>query len=210
MEFIYDYMDEHQRTPVLREIMRTVPISSTSEARRHLHLLQEAGYILVEPHIARGIRIRKPRRGPTITGKTVPIPFLGYIAAGQPIPAPDLDLNPYVAEGRQVLLDRAQLPTGSLKSVYALAVKGKSMLDALIDDGDVVIVRYQPSADIGDCVVAYLRDDKTTTLKYYHTRGNRVELRPANPDFKPIVKVAADVEIQGKVLLVIRGLKLQA
>lgn len=204
MEFIYQFADENLRTPNVRDIAEGLGISSTSNVTYHLDKLEADGYIKIERRSANGIRILKPRPGIPMIGRVVPIPLLGYIAAGEPIPTPDPDSGLEISDANFFFVDRSQLPRGELGGIYALRVKGKSMIDALIDDGDIVIIRYQQSADIGETVVARLKDENTTTLKSYHPKGNKVELRPANPNFKPIKKKLAQVEIQGKVLLVIR------
>lgn len=204
MEFIYQFADDNLRTPNVRDIAKALRISSTSIVTYHLNKLEADGYIKIERRSANGIRILKPRPGAPMIGRVVPIPFLGYIAAGAPIPTPDPDSGFAVSDDNCFFVDRSQLPRGELGGIYALQVKGKSMIDALIDDGDIVIIRYQQSAEIGETVVARLKDENTTTLKSYYPKGKIVELRPANPAFKPLKKKSSAIEIQGKVLLIIR------
>lgn len=203
MIVIYNYYDEHLVTPTIRYIADKLDIS-TSQVSLHLRKLEADGYIEIMPRKANGIRIIKPRVGGSILGRMAQIPFLGIIAAGEPLSIPDSDTPIDMSSDNCIFVDRSQLPRGDLNGVYALRVKGKSMIDALIDDGDIVIIRYQQNAENGETVVARIKDENTTTLKDFYNKGKEIELRPANPDFGPIQKPSDQVEIQGKVLLIIR------
>ena len=93
------------------------------------------------------------------------------------------------------------------EQVYALQVKGDSMIDALVAEGDWVVVRHQPTAQRGDMIVAWIRDREETTLKYYHPEGPQVRLQPANPAYEPIYVASGDLEIQGKVIAIVRQIQ---
>ena len=135
----------------------------------------------------------------------VRVPVLGRIVAGEPVPIPDesfspLDIEESIALTRDIVQEQGP--------IYALQVKGDSMIDALIHDGDIVIMKRQTEANNGDLVAAWLKAEKETTLKrFYWEKGkNRVRLQPANPSMKPIYVHPSNVEIQGKVIAVIRQL----
>ncbi len=95
---------------------------------------------------------------------------------------------------------------GRAQEVYALRVQGDSMIDALVDSGDLVILNYQKTANNGDMVAAWLTDREETTLKYFFLEGNQVRLQPANANYEPIIVPADTVEVQGKVIAIIRQL----
>ena len=201
LHFTGDFVDEHGYPPTVRDIQQACSISSTSVVDYNLNILQREGYLRRSPEISRGIEIlngSKRRIG------TVAVPVLGYIAAGQPLP--DLSSE----DGRQSEpLETLELPSDLLKGevgMYALRVRGTSMIDALIDDGDVVVVKPTASVRNGDMVVAWLKKDKEATLKKLFHEGHRVRLQPANSQMKPIFVAPSDVEIQGKVVMVLRTL----
>jgi repressor LexA len=124
---------------------------------------------------------------------------MGRIVAGEPIPAPD-DPAAYAGETVDLALD--MLP--DTEDVYALQVQGDSMIDALVNSGDIVLLKYQQEARNGDMVAAFLRDQHETTLKHFYLEGSRVRLQPANPTMDPIFEPASNVEIQGRVIMVLR------
>jgi repressor LexA len=124
---------------------------------------------------------------------------VGAIAAGEPIPVPDtgtsvpndgLDVSEELIRGKQ--------------DIYALRVKGNSMMDALIGDGDIVLVDYGNSAENGDMVAIWLKEEQEVTLKRFFSESSRIRLEPANSQMKPIYTSPENVEIQGKVVAVIR------
>ena len=132
---------------------------------------------------------------------TAHIPLVGVIAAGYPVPIPDSDFPVFddmIAVTRDLVRDPSR--------AYALRVQGDSMIDALVDDGDIVVVQHQQNAQNGDMVAAWLKDEKETTLKYFFWEEGRrmIRLQPANPAFDPIYVPPSNVEIQGKVVAVFR------
>ena len=133
----------------------------------------------------------------------VRVPLLGRIVAGEPVPIPDESFSPLdVDESIALTRDIVQEPG----PIYALQVKGNSMIDALIHDGDIVIMKHQTEARNGDLVAAWLRAEKETTLKrFFWEEGERlVRLQPANPTMQAIYVDPSNLEIQGKVIAVIR------
>ena len=132
----------------------------------------------------------------------VRVPILGKIAAGTPIRA-----DPRDASTAEEWIDLAEGLLGvPSEQLFALRVQGNSMIDASVLDGDLVILRYQETADSGDMVAAWLEGDEETTLKYLYREGRNVRLQPANPnpEYIPIVRPADKVRINGKVVSVIR------
>ncbi len=201
LEFIERYLAENSFPPTIREIGAAVGISSTSVVNYNLKKLEEGGYISRNPDVSRGIRLLRPARPLTApSGHPTAIRLLGRIAAGQPIPVPDQ--NPFGGE----TIELAELLVSDPEDVYALEVRGDSMIDALVADGDLVILRYQQTAHNGDMVAAWLKDREETTLKYFYLEGDRVRLQPANPSYQPIYVPPHQVEIQGKVIAVVRRL----
>lgn len=197
-EFLYDYMRAKERPPTVREIGEAVGIPSTSVVKYNLAKLAEEGLIEYNPKIARGIRLL----GETVRrlADSIRIPILGPIAAGQPIPVPDtsLDYERTIELTRDIVKNQ--------KGIYALEVQGDSMIDALIHDGDIVLMRYQPTVENGELAAVWLRREEEATLKRFYLEGDRVRLQPANPMMKPIFVPADNVEVKGKVVCVIRRL----
>ena len=154
--------------------------------------------------VSRGLRLKD---GPAVTMGRAPvqlltIPKYGRISAGTPLAAVGQQENPFA--GETFLLPQDLLPDAG--DLYALQVKGDSMIDALVYDGDWVIIKHQVTAQPRDMVVAWIKDREETTLKYYHPEGEWVRLKPANPAYQPIRVPASQLEIQGKVVVVVRQL----
>ena len=129
------------------------------------------------------------------------VPLLGNIVAGSPIEVGNGDFSVYDEEDA-IELSSSMIP-GRHDNLYALRVNGDSMIDAMVNDGDIVIMRHENDARNGDMVAVWLSDD-TTTLKYYYQEGNQVRLQPANPTMEPIYVDRQDVQVQGKVMMVLR------
>jgi repressor LexA len=194
IQFIREFRARHGYPPTVREIGAAAGISSTSVVDYNLNILEKAGIIKRDREISRGIDLLG-EAGEMQSAFSVPI--VGQIAAGQPIEA---------LEGTvETLALSAELaPEGA----YALRVKGRSMIDDLIDDGDLVIVKPQPTAENGEIVVALIRDESnpegSATLKRLYRESGRVRLQPRNPDMAPIYVSPEHLTIQGKVVSVIR------
>jgi repressor LexA len=199
LEFIRRFTLENEYPPTIREIGAAVGISSTSVVNYNLNILQREGHILRSKEVSRGIRLREGLKE-LASGHIVKVPLLGRIAAGLPIPVPDSDFSPLAGESVELTRDIVKEEEG----VYALEVRGDSMIDALINDGDIVVMKHQQEANNGDLVAVWLKDEKETTLKRFYHEGSRVRLQPANPTMEPIYVDASNVEVQGKVIVVIR------
>jgi repressor LexA len=201
VEFIREFVGEHRFPPTIREIGKRVGIPSTSVVKYNLDILQRKGLIDRDPDISRGIRLVEEVMGRV--AEVVRIPLLGRIAAGVPIPVPDSEFSPF---GYEASIELTRDIVKDDKNIYALEVQGDSMIDALIHDGDVVVMRHQERVENGELAAVWLRDQGETTLKRFYLEGDRVRLQPANPTMKAMFYPAQNVEVKGKVLLVIRQL----
>lgn len=205
LAFIRQYGDEHGFPPTIREIGKAVGISSTSVVKYNLEQLEKKGKLERRDEISRGLRLKDDRdagRTRDLAPALRVIPKLGRISAGAPIPAAGQQDNPF---GDDVLTLTDDLASAS-GDLYALQVQGDSMIDALVYDGDWVIIRHQTTAQPRDMIVAWIKDREETTLKYYFPDGDIVRLQPANPAYQPIPVPADQLEIQGKVVAVFRQL----
>jgi len=205
LAFIRDYLEEHRYPPTIREIGKAVGINSTSVVKYNLDRLQKKGYIDRREEVSRGLRLKDgpslvPQALRALLTQLVEVPKYGIISAGTPIAAVGQQDNPFA--GETLALTQDLVPKAS--EVYALQVKGDSMIDALVSDGDWVIIQHQTTAQARDMVVAWIKDREETTLKYYFPEGRRVRLQPANPAYEPIYVPASQLEIQGKVAAVVR------
>jgi repressor LexA len=200
LDFIGGFLDENDYPPTIRDIQHELAISSTSVVDYNLKVLEERDLIRRNRNISRGIelvgRIGQRRN-------VVAIPVVGQIAAGAPIPVPgDLegsDLSETIELSSDLIPDQG-------RQMFALRVKGHSMVDALINDGDIVVLRQQETCENGETVAVWLRDQKETTLKRFYLEGERVRLQPANVTMDPIFTAAENVEIQGKLVSVVRSM----
>jgi repressor LexA len=199
LQFIQQYTELHGRPPTIREIQLGLGISSTSIVDHHVRALEREGLIRRHKGISRGIALVEHQMGELL----IHVPLVGQIAAGVPISVPDDAFAGGFAE--TVAVDASLVPRDT-SELFALRVKGHSMVDALIDDGDVVILRRQSVAENGEMVAVWLKAEGETTLKRFYREGTRVRLQPANVTMSPIYADADDVEIQGKVVAVIRRL----
>jgi repressor LexA len=194
-KYIRDFIEDRGYAPTVRDILKGCNISSTAVVQHHLNILEREGHIHRDPEIFRSIQL---------TGRktTVRIPLLGYIAAGEPIPVPDSDT--WHKEAAEALEISEEFIPG--KEVYALKVKGLSMVDALIDDGDIVLMETAETADDGDMVAVWIKDKQEVTLKRLFREKELIRLQPSNATMKPLYVNPQNIEVQGKVVGVIRKL----
>ena len=197
LEYIKKYSKENRMPPTVREIGNHFEISSTNGVRSILAALIKKGYINRSPRLSRGIEVISNGQEDNQTeqpSNTIEVPIVGRVAAGTPI------LAVQNLEGT-VTIDRDFLACRS--DVFALRVKGDSMINAGIFDGDLIFARQQKTAERGEIIVAQV--DNEATVKYYHPLADHVELRPANPRYRPIiVKKDKDFTIAGKLIGVMR------
>jgi repressor LexA len=204
---ILDFIRERQEVmgypPSIREIGKAAGVSSTSVVTYYLKQLSERGLIERDAKYSRAVRLtnvpnRNVRR----------IPILGPIAAGLPIPVPAPQAAYLGDELDGVDVARSLLPENEKGAeLFALEVQGNSMIDAMINDGDIVILKHTEEASNGDMVAIMLPHKDETTLKYFYKEKTRYRLQPANPTMGPIyIDKDEPLEIKGKVVLVIRRL----
>jgi len=205
LEFVGEYIKGNGYPPSIREIGTAVGISSTSVVSYNLQRLEETGYISRDREISRGLKLTPTARAQMMPEAVVRLPLLGRIVAGEPIPVPASDF-PLMGD-ETIELTRDIL--GDPEELYALQVEGTSMIDALVHDGDIVVMRHQQRVENGEMAAVWLRDRGEMTLKrFYQEEGGRVRLQPANPTMRPIyVDDPRLVEVQGKVVMVIRQLQ---
>jgi repressor LexA len=202
LDFIREFIDEHDYPPSIRQIQEACDISSTSVVDYNLRILERNGYIRRDREVSRAIELLEPGgRRPRV----ISVPIVGTIAAGQPIPVPSADTWQTFDPEETLEVPPDMVSAG--KNVYALRVKGNSMIDALVSDGDIVLMEPAPAARDGDMVAAWLKREQEATLKHLHREGSRVRLQPANQTMQPIYTEADNVEVQGRVIGAIRALR---
>jgi len=195
INFLREFLDDKGYPPTIRDIQNGCNISSTSVVEYNLRILEREGYIRRDREVSRGIELGARR--------IVRVPVIGVIAAGQPIPVPTSDTwSMEEAES----LDLTEELTRGKEGVYALRVKGTSMIDALIGDGDLVLMQQTTTAENGEMVAVWLKREKEATLKRFYLEPGRVRLQPANEQMEPFYTDPENVEIQGRVIGVIRKL----
>ncbi len=201
VDFILQFMEERGYPPTVRDIQGGCGISSTSVVDYHLKVLEKEGHIRRDPEVSRGIEL--PGRA-SASQLRVQVPIIGQIAAGEPIPVPGSETWD-AAAGADFLEVTADLTRGR-QEIYALKIKGMSMIDALINDGDLVLMQYTSTVDNGEMAAVWLKVVKEVTLKKVYIAPGRVRLQPANSQMQPIYADPENVEIQGRVIAVIRQL----
>ena len=212
LEFMSNYQGENGRPPSIREIGEKVKISSTSVVNYYLDQLMKMGYLKRDTRVSRGLRLtNKVNEVIQLVTETLHIPILGPIAAGPLllVPEPGIDyMND--KEYNAVEIARSLLPSKEKgNDLYALEVKGDSMIDAMINDGDIVVMKPAQEARNGEMVAVRVNDEYT--LKYFYKEKDRFRLQPANPTMKPIfLKKNDPLEINGKVVMVIRKMAFAA
>ena len=212
LRFMHDYTRERGFPPSIREIGEECGIGSTSVVNYNLNKLVDAGYIVRSGKVSRGLRIVAAIPGvspaPRIIGLPAPnrVALVGRIAAGEPISLPD-DIGHHIDEDDYIAVPPQLLGGYDEGEVFALTVRGDSMVDSMIQDGDIVILRRQHTADNGEMVAAWLPDDNETTLKHFYREADNIRLQPANSAYKPIYVHPANCEIKGKVLSVMRSFR---
>jgi len=197
--FIDRFLDDRSYPPTIRDIQAGCGISSTSVVDYNLNILEREGYLRRHAEVSRGIELLTR----TLASELM-VPVIGQIAAGEPIPVPDTDTWDVAAAAETLGVSR-ELTRGR-EGVYALRVKGISMVDALINDGDIVLMQYVNVVENGEMAAVWLKAEKEATLKKVYVEPDRIRLQPANSQMQPIYAAPGNVEIQGKVIAVIRQL----
>ena len=216
LDVLERYTDQHGYPPSIREMCSRANISSTSVANYYLDRLEEQGYIERDRRVSRGVRVIKSYSEQSVLDKAeemvetvgqalrdlIRVPLVGQIVASEPVTS--------FTDQPTSMIDvaRSLLPTQRDDELFALTVSGDSMIDAMVNDGDIVIMRpMQGTVKNGEMVAVWLNDKDETTLKYFYQENGHVRLQPANPTMDPIIiEDPSTVEIQGQVVMVVRQL----
>jgi repressor LexA len=207
LAFIQAHQDKHGFPPTIREIGKACNIPSTSVVNYNLNKLVDGGFITRSADKSRGIRLNTDSLRETplqfVDERNIfAVPLVGKIVASAPVwPG---DFGYYYDKDDMIQVPRAMLGNNDPSQVYALTVSGQSMIDAMIGDGDVVILKRQEVARNGEMVAVWLSDKNETTLKHFYDEGSKVRLQPANPLMDPIYVDKDKVHVQGRVLAVFR------
>jgi repressor LexA len=188
LDYLNDFIQQHGYAPSLEEIGRRFGLSSLATVHKHLTNLQDKGFIKRAWNRSRSVELMPTRAG----SRAVELPMLGYVAAGAPIEA---------VAGTETIAVPEDLV--GRRDTYVLRVRGDSMIDEQIRDGDFVLVEDRKTAENGEMVIALIGGSDATLKKFYRESG-RVRLQPANPALQPIIVDPANVQIQGVVVGVMR------
>ena len=210
LRYMFEYIRDEGYPPSIREIGERCGIASTSVVNYNLNKLVQAGYLQREGRVSRGLRIigaipglsnaKRFMRGFELGG----VALVGEIAAGEPLALPE-DIAHHIDEDDYIEVPPQFLRGYDEAEVFALTVRGDSMIDSMIQDGDVVILRRQNTANNGEMVAAWLPEENETTLKHFYHESGVIRLQPANASYQPIYVHPALCEIKGKVLSVMRS-----
>lgn len=221
--FMFEFSNDHGYPPTIREIGEAVDITSTSVVNYNLNILEKEGYITRDLKVSRGLRLTeaamtllrdnvrdiKPAHKTRLNdiqervSDMLRIPLAGRIFASSPVHVPDATTS--FAPDEVIEISRSLVK--DTDDLFALQVRGDSMIDAMVNDGDIVVMRRQQQARNGEMVAVWLNDRNETTLKYFYQENGKVRLQPANPTMGPIMVDPKSVEVQGKVVLVVRQMK---
>ena len=202
LNYIKEFMKENSYPPTVRDIQSGCNISSTSVVDYNLQILQREGHLQRRREVSRGIELTGTQPEPANISY-LKVPLVGSIAAGEP-----LNLIGADTLGKEDF-DQVEIPpmlAGGKENIFALKVKGESMIDALVGDGDMVFLEPVDRPENGDMVAAWIRDREETTLKHFYLEGDKVKLVPANSQMQPIVVAANNVSVRGRVVGVVRTL----
>lgn len=213
LKFLEKFQEDNGFPPSIREIGENTNISSTSVVNYYLNQLEEMKYIERENNVSRGIRLMRTLEGSLhkaaqAISEMFTVPVVGRIVAGEPVPVPSSDFSYYDQETGIDIARSLLPPKEKTEDLFALEVQGDSMIDAMVNDGDIVVMRPITTVENGEMVAVWLADRDETTLKYFFNENGKVRLQPANPLMKPIIiDDPAHVQVQGKVVLVIRRME---
>jgi repressor LexA len=188
LDYLQEFIQQHGYAPSLEEIGRRFSLSSLATVHKHLTNLEEKGFIRRSWNRSRSVELLSARTG----NRAIDLPLLGYVAAGAPIEA--------VASAETIAVPEDLV---GKRDTYVLRVKGDSMIDEQIRDGDFVVVEDRKGADNGEMVIALVGGTDVTLKKFYREHG-RIRLQPANPAMQPMLFDPSQVQIQGVVVGVMR------
>ncbi len=218
MKFLMKFQENNGYSPSIREIGEEIDVKSTSLVDYYLKQLEQQDYITRDDHISRSIRILKPlpslakqmRKVSAAVNDLLRIPIVGRIVASNPIPVPPSSVAYFDSESAIEIAQSILPAKEKVDELFALEVQGESMIDAMVNDGDIVVMRPASEARNGEMVAIWLDSSDETTLKYFYRENNRVRLQPANPTMDPIIindPEEAGLRIMGKVVMVVRQVK---
>jgi repressor LexA len=197
--FVESYHQAHHCSPSYEEIGEAVGLTSKDHVSRDLRKLKHEGYISFTPGMSRSIVLMKngPIRSHPGRGKIHP-PVVGAIVGDKQEPGSNWDRQPFdwISIARELVDDNQDL--------RVLRVHGSSLLDALVNDGDLVVIKPKQTAQDGEMIAAWLKPQQTMTLKYYHRENGHVRLEPVNPALPPLQVKSSDIEIRGQVVAIVR------
>ncbi|MCD4671041.1 MAG: transcriptional repressor LexA [Anaerolineaceae bacterium] len=198
LSFIKTYRTEKQISPSYSEIAKEVGIKTNSHVQYCLKKLRNLGLVDWQKGIPRSLRLCK------VLDELINIPVMGKIAASKPIPMPTSDFAYYDSEST-VAVASSGLPMTN-NDLFALEVQGDSMIDAMVNDGDIVIIKPCDAVENGTMAAIWLTENDETTLKFFHREENRIRLQPANKEMEPIyIENPQQVQVKGRVVKVIRN-----
>jgi repressor LexA len=224
LRILEDYTNKNGYPPSIRDILSAGKFSSTSVVNYYLNQLETSGHIERSGRVSRGIRLIKPfseiaqgtvgkadkavKKLRETMEEVLHIPVLGRIFASAPTLLPGTDGFSVITPETFVDVARSMLPAREkADELFALEVRGDSLIDAMVNDGDIVIMKPIKEVHNGELVAIWLADKEETTLKYFFLENGKVRLQPANPEMKPIIiDDPSHVQVQGKVVMVIRPL----
>ncbi len=195
LEFIRSFRQRNGYSPSVREVAEQCGIRSPSAVQYHLNLLEQSGLIRKSKDTSRSIDIVGESR------EAAMVPLLGIIAAGQPIWVPSVEK--WNLEAEKMVEVPGDITRGK-KGLYALQVRGNSMVDAMIADRDIVIMEEVKDVKNGDVVACWLKQEQEVTLKKIYFEKEKVRLQPCNPYMVPMYHKRTNVEVQGRVVAVLR------
>lgn len=220
LDVLERFQNEVGYPPSIREIGKETNISSTSVVNYYLNQLEEDGYIERDRKVSRGVRLVKTLAGPiknaaeklqTALEELISVPVIGRIVASEPVQVPASDFAYYDPDSSVQIASNLLSTADKAEELFALEVEGNSMIDAMVNDGDIVVMKRAQAAENGEMVAVWLTDKDETTLKYFYKEGDGIRLQPANPTMQAIyVDNPAAVQIQGKVVMVIRQMENRA
>ena len=195
LDYLVNFLNKHGYSPSFEEIARALKLTSLATVHKHITTLEKKGFLRRGYNQSRSIEVLqlpKPVREQVIERHIVELPLLGRIAAGRPLEAVEeketLSLGDFARGGNS----------------FVLQVKGNSMVEDHILDGDFIVVEQTQVANPGEIVVALVGGEEATLKRFYRESGGKVRLQPANSEMLPIVVAAGDVKIQGRVIGVLR------
>ena len=195
LEFIRAFRRDNGYSPSVREVARHCGIKSPSVVQYHLDQLQQTGFITKDKDRSRSVGVVGETR------QAAEVPLLGVIAAGQPIGVPSVDK--WSSEAERMIDVPREIMRGR-KDLFALRVRGNSMVDAMIADSDIVVMEQADTIKNGDVAACWLENEQEVTLKKVFFEKDRVRLQPCNPYMLPMYHDAANVRFQGRVVAVLR------